>query len=94
MGGKPRLDCREQSVVVAEEQMVDRETSDCRDSREIWRRSRCVQVAADTRQWPWKRSRVEETEAQKNLGGGAGFSRFRSGVETRVNKRIRDGGYI
>ena len=33
--GKPRLDGREQSAVVAEEQMVDRETSDCSDSREI-----------------------------------------------------------
>ena len=55
--------------MVADEQVVDRETSDCRDSREIWRRSRCVQMAADARQKPWKRDRVEETEGQKNLRG-------------------------
>ena len=75
------MDCREQSAVVAKEQMVDQETSDRRDSREIWRRSRCVQVAADARQWLWKRDRVEETGGQKNLGGGAGCSHYRSGVE-------------
>jgi len=80
--------------MVAEEQMVDRETSDRRDSREIWRCSRCVQIAADARQWPWKRGRVEETGGQKNLGGGAGCARCRSGVKTRVKKRIRGGGYI
>ena len=80
--------------MVAEEQMVDRETSDCRDSREIWRHSRCIQVAADARQWPGKRGREEEIGGQKNLGGGAGCAHCRSGVETRVKKRIRGGGYI
>ena len=94
VGGKPRLDCREEVAVVADEQMVDRGTLDCHDSREIWRRSKDFQVAADARQSPWKRGKVEETRGQKNLGGGAGCVRFRSGVETRVRKRARDGGYL
>ena len=51
-------------------------------------------MAADARQWPWKRGRIEETEEQKNLGGGAGCARFRSGVKTRVKKRRQDKGYI
>jgi len=55
VGGKLRLDCREQSTVVADEKMVDREGSDCRVSREIWRLSRDFQVAADVRQSSWKR---------------------------------------
>jgi len=94
VGGKPRLDCREQSVVVADEQMVDRGTLDCHDSREIWRRSKDFQVAADARQSPWKRDRVQETGGQENLGDGASCVRFRFGVETRIRKRIRDGGYL
>ena len=94
VGGKVKVDCREQSAVVADEQVADLEMSDGHDSREIWRRSRCVQMAADARQNPWKRGRAEETEGQKNLRGGAGCARFRSGVETRVEKRIRDGGYL
>ena len=52
VGKKLKLDCREQSAVKADKQMIDRETSDCRDSREIWRHSRCFQLAADVRQWP------------------------------------------
>ena len=68
VGAKLKLDCREQSAVVADEQMVNRVTSDFRDSREIWRRSRCFQLAADARQWPWKRGRVEETEVGKIWG--------------------------
>ena len=43
---------------------------------------------------PWKRDRIEERGAQKNLGGGTGCVRFRSGVETMVMKRTRDGGYL
>jgi len=67
MGEKLKVDCKEQSAVVADDQVVDQETSDCRDSREIWRRSRDVQMVADARQKPWNRGRVEETEGQKNL---------------------------
>ena len=80
--------------MVANDQVVDRENSDCRDSREIWRRSRDVQMVADARQKPWKHGKVEETEGQKNLGAGAGGARFRSGVESRVKKIIWDGGYL
>ena len=74
--------------------MVDLETSEGRDSREIWRCSRCVQIAADARLRPRKRDSFEETEGQEILWGGAGVARFRSGVKTRVRKRIRDGGYL
>jgi len=73
--------------VVADEQVVDLETSEGRDSREIWRRSRCVQIAADARLRPGKRDSFEETEGQKILRGDAGVARFRSGVKTRVRKR-------
>ena len=45
-------------------------------------------MAADAQQEPWKCDRVEEIEGEKNLGGGAGCACFRSGVETRVKKRI------
>ena len=78
----------------ADEQVVDREISEGRDSKEIWRRSRCFQSAADARLGPGKRGSCEETEGQKILRGGAGVARFRSGVKTRVRKRIRDGGYL
>ena len=80
--------------MVADEQVVDLETSEGRDSREIWRRSRCVQIAADAWLRPGKRGGSEETEGQKILRGGVGFARFRSGVKNRVRKRRRDGGYL
>jgi len=94
VGGKLKIDCREQSAVAADEQVMDLETSEGRDSKEIWRRSRGVQIVADARLRPRKRDTVEETEGEKILRGGAGVSRFRSGVKTRVRKRRRDRGYL
>ena len=93
-GEKIKRDCREQSVVAADEQVMDLETSEGRDSKEIWRRSRGVQIAADAWLRPRKRGTFEETEGEKILRGGAGVSRFRSGVKTRVKKRRRDRGYL
>ena len=80
--------------MAADEQVVDLEISEGRDSKEIWQRSGCVQIAADARLWLRKHSGFEETEGQKILRGGAGISYFRSGVKTRVRKRGRDGGYL
>jgi len=48
--------------VVADEQVVDLEISEGRDSKEIWQRSGCVQIAADARLWQRKRGGFEETE--------------------------------
>ena len=80
VGGKPKLDCREQSAVVVDDRMVNWENSDCRECSASWRRSRSYQRAAEARQWPGNRGGLEETEGQKNLWDGAGCARFRSGV--------------
>ena len=77
--------------MVADEQVVNLEISEGRDSTEIWRRYGCVQIAEDA---PGKRGCCEEIEGQKILRGGAGVARFRSGIKTRVRKRIRDRRYL
>ena len=94
VGEKLKIGCREQSAVAADEQVLDLETSEGRDSREIWRRSRGAQIAADTRLWPRKRGTVEETEGEKILRGGAGIFLFRSGVRTRVRNKRRGRVYL
>ena len=48
-----------------DEQVLDLEISEGRDSRKIWRCSRDAQSAADARLWPRKRGTVEETEGEK-----------------------------
>ena len=80
--------------MAAEEQVVDLKLSDGRDSKEIWRCSRCFQSAADARRGPEKRDSCEETEGQKILRGGAGVARFRSGVRARVMNEIRGRKYL
>jgi len=79
VGEKPILDCREQSTAWEDDRIVDRGFTDCRDSKASWRRSRIYQSAAEARHWPRKHGSLKEAEARKNLGGGTGCSRFRSG---------------
>ena len=80
-GGKLKRDCREQSVGAAEEQVVDLEISEGRESKEIWRRPGFFSMAAEARQMPWKRGQIVERGAQKNLEGGAGWLCCRSEIE-------------
>ena len=78
----------------ADDQVLDLEISEGRDSSKFWRRSRCAQTAADTRLLPRKRGKVEEAEGEKNLRGDAGGLLFRSGVRARVRNKIRGREYL
>ena len=69
-----------------DDQVLDLEISEGRNSSKFWRRSRCAQTAAEARLMPRKRGTVEEAEGEKNLRGGAGVFLFRSGVRARVKK--------
>ena len=77
-----------------DDQVLDLEISEGRDSSKFWRRSRCAQTAAEARLLPRKRGRVEEAEGEKNLRGGAGFVLFRSGVRARVRNKTRGREYL
>ena len=94
VGGKLKIDCREQSAVEADDQVSDLEISEGRASSKIWRRSRDAQGAADARFWSSKRGTAEEGDGEKNLRGGAGVLLFRSGVRVSVRNKIRDREYL
>jgi len=76
VGGKLKVDCREQSAMVADEQVADLEMEDGHDSREIWRRSRFVQIAADARLWPRKRGGFRRDRGAEKCEGRRGLWSF------------------
>ena len=81
-------------MVAADEQVIDLELSDGRDSKEIWRRPGFFSMVAEARQIPWKRGQEVERGAQKNLEGGARCWCFRSEIGGRVWRRTREERYL
>jgi len=78
-GGKPRLDCREQSMGRIGTRVVDLRSTDSSDCMKIWRRSRLYETA-DARLRPRKRGFFREVGAWKNCYGDALFSLLRSDI--------------